>query len=147
MNKTQLTIKVVSIILNSKQTRKSQAGFTLIETISVLVIMGILAAVTVPKFFDLKERSRRNAIYSAVSEIKIRINQHFGSQLLDGRTAGQLNYNSGSIDTNLGENFLVSTLNETTNHIFVNITYYPFPDDRTKNPMTRTESIEKPKIE
>jgi prepilin-type N-terminal cleavage/methylation domain-containing protein len=133
--------------LNIKPPDSHQSGFTLIEIIAVLVIMGILAAVAVPKFFDLQERARRKAIYTAVSEIKVRVNQHFSSQLLDGRTAGQITYTAGSIDTNLGEDFLVSTWNEATNHITVDITYFPDPDDHTKSPMTRTETIEKPKIQ
>jgi prepilin-type N-terminal cleavage/methylation domain-containing protein len=126
---------------------KEQAGFTLIEIIAVLVVMGLLAAVAIPKYFDLQERARRKAVYTAVSEIKVRVNQHFASQLLEGRTAGQITYNAGSIDTNIGEDFRVSNWNITTNHITVDITYYPDPDDHTKNPMTRTEVIEKPKIQ
>ncbi len=135
------------LTMQASQIKKPQAGFTLIEIIAVLVIMGLLAAVAVPKFFDLQERARRKAIYTAVSEIKVRINQHFASQLLDGRTAGQITYNSGSIDTNLGEDFLVSTWTEATNHITVNVTFYPNPDDHTQNPVTRSETIEKPKIQ
>ena len=133
--------------MNGNKSNQRQSGFTLIEIIAVLVVMGLLAAVAIPKYFDLQERARRKAIYTAVSEIKVRINQHFSSQLLDGRTAGQITYNSASIDTNLGEDFSVSAWSETTNHINVNITYYPDPDDHTKNPMTRAETIEKPKIQ
>ena len=131
----------------TKQTIRRQSGFTLIEIVSVMVILGILASVAVPKFFDLQDRARHKAIFTAVSEIQIRVNQHFASQLLEGRTAGQITYQAGSVDTNLGQDFLVSNWNETTNDISVNITYYPDPDDPSKNPMTRSELIAKPLIQ
>jgi prepilin-type N-terminal cleavage/methylation domain-containing protein len=77
---------------------KNEDGFTLIEIIAVLVIMGILAAVAVPKFFDLQQRARRKAIYTAVSELKVRVNQHFASQLLDGKTVGAITYSAAIKD-------------------------------------------------
>ena len=38
-----------------KKKLRNQKGFTLIEIIAVLVILGILAAVAIPKFFSMQE--------------------------------------------------------------------------------------------
>ncbi|MDY6903586.1 MAG: prepilin-type N-terminal cleavage/methylation domain-containing protein [Thermodesulfobacteriota bacterium] len=45
----------------------SQQGFTLIEIIAVLVILGILAAVAVPKFMNLTEDAQEKALKGALS--------------------------------------------------------------------------------
>jgi len=37
------------------QAKKKKNGFTLIEVIAVLVLLGILAAVAVPKYVDMSE--------------------------------------------------------------------------------------------
>lgn len=41
--------------------RKNERGFTLVELIVVIVIVGILAAVAVPKFLDLSDSAKAAA--------------------------------------------------------------------------------------
>lgn len=42
--------------------KKANSGFTLIELVVVIVILGILAAVAVPKFFDLSGEADQAAV-------------------------------------------------------------------------------------
>ena len=86
---------------------KNEEGFTLIEIIAVLVIMGILAAVAIPKFFDLQQRAREKALYTAVSEMKVRVNQHFANELLKGYVFAEITYGADSVDIGIGEDFSI----------------------------------------
>jgi len=83
--------------------------------------MGILAAVAVPKFFDLQSKAREKAIYTAMSEMKVRINQHFAEKLLEGYTWSQNEMWGGSanmvtsgmaaeIGTNIGPDFRITAM-------------------------------------
>ena len=47
-------------------------GFTLIEIIAVLVILGLLSSLAVPRYIDLDKNAKQKAIGTAISEINAR---------------------------------------------------------------------------
>lgn len=54
---------------NRKTSKNFEAGFTLIELISTLVIISVLAAVLIPRYVDAEQSSKMRALDIGIAEI------------------------------------------------------------------------------
>lgn len=65
-----------------KNVFSNEGGFTLIEIIAVLVLLGILAVVAVPRYMSVMEEAKDKAAVAAVAEGMARVNAWYGSYIL-----------------------------------------------------------------
>ncbi len=88
-------------------------GFTMVELIFVIIIIGILSVAAIPKFGDIKDRAKINAEYSSLSgldgaiiaamEFHAEDNDGNIDVLWHGQTDGTLNTEYETIDTGVNQ--------------------------------------------
>ena len=63
--------------------KREQHGFTLIEIIAVLVILGILAVVAVPKYLDLQTESRNSAAKGLIASAQSQLSMGYAAKKMN----------------------------------------------------------------
>jgi len=67
--------------------RTNQSGFTLIELVMIIVILGILAAVAIPKYQNLSSEAKEAAARSALGAMRSGITIFYANQAVTTGTA------------------------------------------------------------
>lgn len=88
-----------------------QAGFTLIEVIVVIVILGILAVTAAPKFIDIQDDARLAAAEGVSASVKTAMSTAYAKALVTNATAdtGTITVDGGDVDLVYGYPAATST--------------------------------------
>ena len=60
-----------------------QKGFTLLELVSVIIILGVISAIAVPRYYDYKTQAELTMIKSTLTNVRSAINSFYLSKALE----------------------------------------------------------------
>lgn len=83
---------------------RNQAGFTLIELVAVIVLLGILSAIALPQFINLQGDAKKSVISSVKASVESAATQAFAKALVSGASgsSGTINVNGQSVPLRFG---------------------------------------------
>ena len=66
---------------------RNERGFTLIELVIVIVILGIMAALAIPKFFDISGDAKKSAAQCSLGGVRSAIANYYAKSAVSGTPA------------------------------------------------------------
>lgn len=99
--------KCASTAIRLSRTINSRDGFTLIEIITVLIILSVLAAIAVPRYIDLDAHAKEHGIDAGIAELNGRESLVWANTKLASPSGWQNDAQVyASIETNLGNDYV-----------------------------------------
>ncbi len=105
----------------------NQKGFTLIEIITVLIILGVLAAVVIPKYIDSTETAEIKSLDVAMNDLKTRAKNSFAMSVMNNDGKGVLTEYDSFQELGLED---ISAITNSYKDFAAGPSGWAFPDDQ-----------------